>query len=571
MSQTYFIPIQTYIDINDLIFSWYGLEIIIIVLVILYQLYHTINLYFKINKLRNIFYKELFIKNGFLEKEKIGKVGVTDFKEIYFEDDIDLDENSMKEISNDNVIKLSLVESKGQNNIIKDIKYGINTYLINNYGAVVNFSIIKDIIDREIEVKDEEVLQSISLPLYLGLSATMIGIIFGLFSMPSLNDEGFTLAINALIGGVKIAMIGSLFGLVCTTFLSSFVYKSAKRKLQKQKNDQITYLQAKLLPELLKAEDTGVSGLKASLDRFARLATNISESVMNSATKTEKNLQLQNELMIKVNNMDALKVSKFNLELFNKIDKNMDAFKDFSTYLSSLKKMTNQLEKFADRTSDIDNVVRNIDLNLEQSKEFSKFLTSHFEKIENSGESALKAVGIAETHFEKAILALNKRTEEMLENLYQSSGNHEVKLEKIYSDINDNLNQIATEYVNQLRNTFDNSKLNFEKLENLEYLDQINSSIIKIEENKFLMGKLSSIENKLESQGINQSVLRKLDTIEIEAKKNSKIIEDASNKIMNRSPGNKPTTVPKENKLKKTNQKQEKVSLKKVLNKVFKK
>ncbi|MBZ9787599.1 hypothetical protein LB456_09040 [Psychroflexus sp. CAK57W] len=571
MSQTYFIPILTDININELIFSWYGLEIIIIVLVILYQLYHTINLYFKINKLKNIFCKELFIKNGFLEKEKIGKVGVTDFKEIYFEDDIDLDENSMKEISNDNVIKLSLVESKGQNNIIKDIKYGINTYLINNYGAVVNFSIIKDIIDREIEVKDEEVLQSISLPLYLGLSATMIGIIFGLFSMPSLDDEGFTLAINALIGGVKIAMIGSLFGLVCTTFLSSFVYKSAKRKLQKQKNDQITYLQAKLLPELLKAEDTGVSGLKASLDRFARLATNISESVMNSATKTEKNLQLQNELMVKVNNMDALKVSKFNLELFNKIDKNMDAFKDFSTYLSSLNKMTNQLEKFADRTSDIDNVVSNIDLNLEQSKEFSKFLTSHFEKIENSGESALKAVGIAETHFEKAILALNKRTEEMLENLYQSSGNHEVKLEKIYSDINDNLNQIASEYVNQLRNTFDNSKLNFEKLENLEYLDQINSSIIKIEENKFLMDKLSSIESKLESQGINQSVLRKLDTIEIEAKKSSKIIEDASNKITNRSPGNKPTTVPKENELKKTNQKQEKVSLKKVLNKVFKK
>ena len=36
-------------------------------------------------------------------------------------------------------------------------------------------------------------------PLYLGLAATMVGIIIGLFAMPSMTDRNFSLAIDSLI------------------------------------------------------------------------------------------------------------------------------------------------------------------------------------------------------------------------------------------------------------------------------------------------------------------------------------------------------------------------------------
>ena len=210
---------------------WHNIEIIIITGVIIYQIIHFFKVLTNIFKLKNIFSSSLYLRTGFIEKAKIGTIDI-DSSDIHYEDKIDLDEESFLQVVENEVAKLSLVDTEGKNEVISRIKTAINTYLINNYGAAVNFSIIKDIVDREIEVKDEEITQSVTLPLYLGLAATMVGIIFGLFSMPALNADGFSYGISALINGVKIAMVGSLSGLIWTTILSSFSYKEAKRKVQ---------------------------------------------------------------------------------------------------------------------------------------------------------------------------------------------------------------------------------------------------------------------------------------------------------------------------------------------------
>jgi hypothetical protein len=475
---------------------WHKIEIAIIVGVIIFQLIHTIKVYFDISKLKSIFLFKLFLRRGFIEKIKIGSV---DFEstDIYYEDNINLDEESFAEISGNDIVKLSLVDTEGRNDVITNMKIAINTYLINNYGAAVNFSIIKDIVDREIDVKDEEITQSVTLPLYLGLAATMVGIIFGLFSMPELSGVGFSLGVNALIGGVKIAMIGSLTGLVCTIYLSSFAYKKAKRLVQKHKNEQLTYLQAKLLPELVKAEDTGVSGLKASLDRFARVATRISDNVLIAANQTGENLELQKDVMEKLDNMKVLKVSKWNLELFEKLENNMEALNNFSTYISNMERITSQLLEFANRTSDINKVINSIDGSLIESKKLTKFLSVHLDKIENSGDAALKTVGIVESHFEEAINKLKERTDEMIANMYKSTGNHEEKLEKIYKVIEENINQITSQYINAFKDAYSDSIPKFNQLENLELIKEINTSINSLRQSQVLINKLNSIEESL--------------------------------------------------------------------------
>jgi len=199
---------------------WHLFEIVVITIVIIIQIIHTILVNSNILKLKHVFLSKLFLRNAFIEKGKIGEVNF-DSEDINYEDNIDFNEKSVNTHTSDDVVKLSLVDTKGSNETINNVKVAINTYLINNFGAAVNFSIIKDIVDREINVKDEEIAQTVTLPLYLGLAATMIGIIFGLFSMPELNGDGFLNGVNAIIGGVKIAMIGSLSGLFCTVFLSS--------------------------------------------------------------------------------------------------------------------------------------------------------------------------------------------------------------------------------------------------------------------------------------------------------------------------------------------------------------
>lgn len=274
--------------------TFYYIEVIIVILVIFLQIVHSYKLYGSIQKLRTIFIKPFIIKTGYIEKSKIGTVEDVMSEVIYLSE-----ADSIKE-SDNFTIKITMVDSLGRNEVISRIKKTLNSYLVNNHGAAVNFSIIKDIIDREVDVRDDEISQSIPTPLYLGLAATMIGIIFGLLAMPELNGDGFANGINALINGVKLAMIASLTGLASTTFLSSYIYKRAKRIVLRDKNDQLSYLQAKLLPELVRAEDTGVSGLKASLDRVAKEATQISDNVKIAANQNRMKLQALHEVISKI-------------------------------------------------------------------------------------------------------------------------------------------------------------------------------------------------------------------------------------------------------------------------------
>ena len=109
----------------------------------------------------------------------------------------------------------------------------------------------------------------------------MIGIILGLLSMPEMSSANFNEGIGALIDGVKVAMVGSLVGVLCTTYLSAYRYRIAKAEVLQGKNTQLAYLQAKLLPELY-GHDSGVVDLRLSLDKFSKEARKISVDVITS-------------------------------------------------------------------------------------------------------------------------------------------------------------------------------------------------------------------------------------------------------------------------------------------------
>mgnify|MGYP000909604527 FL=1 len=246
----------------------YTVELVVILGVILFQLFHTLKVYRQTRGLRRVFDKLLLVRNGYVERRFLGQPEEIPAHMIYLS-------AGEEPPSGEQYVRITLTETDGKNEIIGHIKMAVNTYLLNNFGAAVNFGIIRDLVDREVESRDEEIAQMVPVPLYLGLAATMVGIIFGLLSMPEIDGGNFSSGINSLIDGVKLAMTASLTGLLCTTFLSSIAYKRARAEMLRRKNAQLSYLQAKLLPELIRAEDTGVSGLKASLDHFAREAAGI--------------------------------------------------------------------------------------------------------------------------------------------------------------------------------------------------------------------------------------------------------------------------------------------------------
>lgn len=492
---------------NDLFFY---LEIVIVLFVILLQIIHSSKLYNKILNLKSIFESRLTVQTGFISKDKIGSED--NLSEVVY----DINLNSITDSTIDEeIIKLSLVQSSGKNETIKRIKDTLNSYLINNYGAAVNFSIIKDIIDREIEIKDDDISQSIPTPLYLGLAATMIGIIFGLLAMPELDGNGFAEGINALINGVKLAMTASLTGLLFTTLLSSYFYKRAKSIVVQAKNDQLSYLQAKLLPELVKAEDTGVSGLKASLDRFAREATKISDNVKIAASQTGMNIKAQLDVITKVENLNMTRISKTNLELFDRLDNNMAAFNQFSSYLSMMQKITENLVEFSKKTESIDTVASEIKSSLNESKDLTRFLTSHLQKIDAAGSVARNAVDFSESYFKEAISILREKIQNQIQVIDSYSDNAEVRLKENLHKIGESLTVISDNHLNSLLDVYNQSIPKFEQLDNLKLLPELRDrSSVQSKELIESINQLNRSLNGLSNRVDNQQILNKLDLIE---------------------------------------------------------
>jgi phage shock protein A len=515
-------------------------EAIIIGIIIIIQIQQTIRTLRKIKVLENAFKSGISLEQGWLDENKFKSSGSLTSGILSDEENVP---------STDHYKRITVVKANGTESIIHSIAEAINHYLIRNYGAVVNFGIIKDIIEREVDNYDEEIAQSIPTPLYLGLGATMLGIIFGLLAIPVIsatNGGGETLAfmgvINPLIDGVKIAMIASVVGLLLTTGLSSFRYKSARLSILNNKNRMLTYLETELLPELYETEGSGVSGLKYSLDQFSRKAEEIVSRVDETVQKTYMNIQVQLDLVGRVEQMDINQIARLNLEVFKHLERNMKALAGFSEYLASIEKISLNLDQFASRTASIDKVADQIHETLADSGRLTKFLTQHFEEMESLGENARKAVSaaggitidafnLAESHFRNAIESLEKEIDNRIQLLNTRVSMEESQLNEKYAQFRAEMHQLTSLHLESFRKAYSDAIPKFDQLDKLRELEPIKSIIDKntqnlknviVENNDKLNDNISRLNANLEriiSQDNNSRLLQEL--VDIQKKSGS--------------------------------------------------
>lgn len=448
-------------------------EIIIVLCIIIFQFFISYKVYLKVKKFSNIFSSVLKIVNGYVDKSNFKK-NRDNLEDYLVFDDIESNE-SLELISDKNVIIIPYVVSESNDNeITQRIIRVLNSYLINNFGAIVNFSIIKDILERELDLEDTEITNSMSTPLYLGLAATMFGVIMGLFAMPNISEaEEAMRGVGPLINGVKIAMFASLTGLLCTTFLSSFIYKLARTKVNRGLNSQISYFQNKLLPVLIKAEDTGVSGLKASLDKFGRETAKILEDLHGAVDKTSRTLTSQLQVISKVENLNFTKVSRVNLELFDRLDSNMTALNSFSQYLNQMDKVAGNLYSFSERTNDFKKIADNVNENLNESKLLTQFLTSHLQAIQSSGSNALNAFNLVDSKFADAITKLSQEVDNRMLNLNEKASVLDSSLIQTFDKVGEDIQKVSEKHLQDLSNAYSESMPEFKNLEILQTLPSL--------------------------------------------------------------------------------------------------
>jgi len=288
------------------------------------------------------------------------------------------------------------LENENSNKVIESM----NCYLVRNTGAATDFDLIKDIVERHTSAVEEEINATVSVPLYLGLMGTVLGIIIGLFNMPSLevtgsaetNDTLLNQGISLLVGGVKIAMIASFLGLFLTTLASAFIFKGVRSRVDFRKNELYTFIQVELLPTVNDGMAATMSNLQRNLSLFnERFSTNL-DRLMKVFDANERSIVAQQELLDSLDKTKVGEMTRYNVKVLGELGKSVQHFETFNENLGDVSKWVGSTNAFLERTEDFQLIANDIKNTISQNQELLEFLSRHFQELDKHGNAVNSAV-----------------------------------------------------------------------------------------------------------------------------------------------------------------------------------
>lgn len=273
-----------------------------------------------------------------------------DFKKIFTEDD------SWGISHNSETNFVSGIYGRG-NKVFESIKDSINKYLENNSGSVIDFSLLKDAVDRHCDSVENDINTLTPTPLYCGLAGTMAGVIVGLSSLittgsitdllssGSGNFGAAAEGVNDLLLGVAWAMLASIMGILLTT-IASLLFKRYKLQGESGKNTFLAWLQAKLLPELPSDTSDALSRLVKNLNKFNNTFAENTSSLRGALREVNESYRIQSDVIRAVHDMDVMKMAKANVRVLEELKECTDKLEQFNKYLDDIHGYTETIHTF---------------------------------------------------------------------------------------------------------------------------------------------------------------------------------------------------------------------------------
>lgn len=439
-------------------------------------------------KNNNIVKSQYVLSDGFGDNES---------PELFFEENL-----------NDNYIEkteVNIIETnETKNSVFEKILFSTNNYLIRNRGAASDFNLIKDIVERNIDVVEEDINSSIGIPLYLGLMGTMIGIVIGLFNMPEMGntindtqvmnlklDEG----IGLLIGGVKIAMIASFMGLFFTIIHSGWIFKGSRSFNESRKNEYYTFIQIELLPLINQGLASTLESLQRNLLKFnTEFSTNL-KGLSGIFDSSRNAIREQKELIDALDRAKISDMTRYNVTVLKQLDVSVGQFEKFNAYLTNVTQFVENSQNIVSRTNELlartdnfKNIADNIDNKLNQSQLLMQFLSEHFHKLNEHKEFTTNAVA----DVGHAISATFKELKEHIQNSSES------------------VKQFTVDETELLKTALSASKTN---LGNLEHLSTLKTDVSQFKNSSASQGERlkQSIEDLNKNMNRSIAVLEKIE------------------------------------------------------------
>ncbi|MBR6715099.1 MAG: MotA/TolQ/ExbB proton channel family protein [Prevotella sp.] len=383
-------------------------------------------------------------------------------------------------------VHLISIDPSVDNPLINKVVDTINSYLLRNKGAVSDFNLIKDIVERNCDAVDEEINQQLPIPIYLGLMGTVLGIILGLWSI-NFVPKNFMVSVTDLIESVKWAMGCSFMGLLLTTILSAWFYRGAKAKLEEQKNELYTFIQIELLPQLSQDANSTILTMQSHLEKFNEgFSKNVSsfDSIMIRILKV---FDSQVKLNEQLKDMDISQVASLNKNTLVELRKSMTEFEKFNQYLNLMNSFVQKTAMVTDsvnnqlrRTEDVKNIVLSMEENIENNRLVMEKLQNFLQKVEARNalvtatasleDTLTEAIDQLKKHVQEEINAIQTHTSQAsqdLDRLMQNERGHLDKLKNL--DDLGKLQQVV-QSVNAMKTSFDNQNNTLSK--QIEQLSQ---------------------------------------------------------------------------------------------------
>lgn len=365
-----------------------------------------------------------------------------------------LEDNLAVDKDEEGVAKI-VTSDKVSDTLRDDIIAPINSYLENNKGAT-DYHIIKDLSDRTCDKIQDEVDSYNPIPLYLGLCGTMLGIIFGIFflfragglesllasasSAGTVSGEAASDGIQHLLGGVAVAMIASLVGVILT-IIGTRHTKEAVSANEEGRNKFLSWIQSNLLPKMSSDVVSTLGNFYTNLNEFNSTFSQNSRELQKAFEAIKSAYAGQTEYTRELNKLDIAKAQMAFAALGSATDKINDLnefLKGSSQYLANVVALANKLDTADERTKAIERMGQFFQSEIEQISARKALLSETVGKIDlnlkNSLDglqtSSIEHVGKLQTHLNKVYLDFQDAVGEQQKLLEQKLSESSLYLEQ---------------------------------------------------------------------------------------------------------------------------------------------
>lgn len=284
----------------------------------------------------------------------------------------------------------------------------IRAYLEANRGVSPNFSVVKDIVERQSAMLDERLRTLMPMPLYYGLCGTIGGIILGLIPLAIETESNNTAsAANSLIAGISplligvaLAMLGSLLGIILTA-KGSHAYKVSVKEHEEGKNRFYHWFQINMLPHLGDGMAGPIAQLTHTLAEFNEEFKESAGTMLATSQAIEQTFAEQRELLELMRQLNSGGLAAKNAEMAQAMVGHIDVVRSFTNSIVGLDAYVAKLREITDR--------------LQSSTEFIPAITS-LTRVLSEGEQALgKAVSEQKDTVRRTINLQNEAAQKSLD------------------------------------------------------------------------------------------------------------------------------------------------------------